>query len=248
MGVVIWGRKEKEAEMKEAEMKEVEMKKGGTREIGGKGGARTAVETVERVVVDAEDDFVRPHKIFSTKTKIKIPDDDLDIMSHDNVFKKSRTSWMDTMTTDNFITYRNSASPKRRHLEEKDEYRAYGSPKKKIMAEKILAELEGDSDVVEGMHNAKEVEALKMNKMFIMAGDTFAEDVGIHKVNGEEAVQEVIQETVVETVRVVEEAKPSKKETVVETVQVVEEVVEEAKPSKKEKKKKEAESAEPEEE
>merc|ERR1712137_626730 len=177
------------------------------------------------------DDFVRPHKIFSTKTKIKVPDDDLDMMSHDNFFKKSRTCWMDTMTTDNFISYRNSASPKRRHLEEKDEYRAYGSPKKKIMAEKILAELEGDSDVVEGMHKAREVEALKMNKMFIMAGDTFAEDVGIHKVNGEETVQEVIQETVVET------------------VQVVEEVGEEAKPSKKEKEKKEAaKSAEPEEE
>merc|ERR1712137_278494 len=136
---------------------------------------------------------------------------------------------------------------------------AYGSPKKKTMAEKILAEVEGDSDVVEGMlHTAKEVEALKMNKMFIMAGDTFAEDVGIHKVNGEETVQEVIQETVVETVQVVEEAKPSKKEkekkevvqeTVVETVQVVEEVGEEAKPSKKEKEKKEAaKSAEPEEE
>merc|ERR1712063_76602 len=146
-----------------------------------------------------------------------------------------------------FISYRNSASPKRRHLEEKDEYRAYGSPKKKIMAEKILAELEGDSDVVEGMHKAKEVEALKMNKMFIVAGDTFAEDVGIHKVNGEEAVQEVIQETVVETVRVVEEAKPSKKdkekkevvqETVVETVKSVEPEEEQPKHAKKEKKEK----------
>merc|ERR1712137_353675 len=180
----------------------------------------------------AEDDFVRPHKIFSTKSKIKILDDELDMMSHDNVFKKSRTSWMDTMTTDNFITYRNSASPKRRHLEETNEYRAYGSPKKKIMAEKILAEVEGDSDVVEGMlHTAKEVEALKMNKMFIMAGDTFAEDVGIHKVNGEETVQEVVQETVVETVQVVEEVvdKPSKKE-------------------KKKKKKEAVESAAPEEE
>merc|ERR1712137_530707 len=193
MGVVIWGRKEKEAEMKEAEMKEVEMKKGGTREIGGKGGARTAVETVERVVVEveddfvrpptdtmlsvdlAEDDFVRPHKIFSTKTKIKVPDDDLDMMSHDNFFKKSRTCWMDTMTTDNFISYRNSASPKRRHLEE--------------TVQEVIQET-----VVETVQVVEEAKPSKKEK----------------------EKKEVVQETVVETVKVVEEvveeAKPSKKE------------------------------------
>merc|ERR1712137_975102 len=155
-----------------------------------------------------EDDFVRPPRY---STKIKIPDLDGD------VFGKSGTSWMDTMTTDNFITYRNTPSADRRHLEGKNKNRALDSPEKK----KNVGEVEEDSDDVEGMmHTAKEVEGLKMNKMFMMAGDTFAEDVGIHKIG--EAAQEVVPETVTETVTVLEE------------------VVEEVKPSKKRKKKKEA--------
>merc|ERR1712007_212732 len=180
---------------------------------------------------EVEDDFSRPPRY---STKVKLYDEDLD-----GVFGK-KSSWMDDMTTDNFITYIHTPSPKRVHhvvgeLELTAANRgldgqANGTLKKNVGG-KSDAGFEEDSDDVEGMlHTAKEVKALKMNKMFMAAGDAFADDVGIHKVHDEEPVQEPVQEPV--------EEKPSKKDKKKKEVAEVVEQEEEPKPAKKEKKEK----------
>merc|ERR1712007_311523 len=187
----------------------------------------TRTKTTEVV----EDDFSRPPRY---STKVKLYDEDLD-----GVFGK-KSSWMDDMTTDNFITYIHTPSPKRVHhvvgeLELTAANRgldgqANGTLKKNVGG-KSDAGVEEDSDDVEGMlHTAKEVKALKMNKMFMAAGDAFADDVGIHKVHDEEPVQEPVQEPV--------EEKPSKKDKKKKEVAEVVEQEEEPKPAKKEKKEK----------
>lgn len=182
-----------------------------------------------------EDDFSRPPRY---STKIKMYDEDLDGFG-----KKS--SWMDDMTTDNFITYIHTPSPKRVHpvhqvvggteltgANRGIDGQANGTLKKNVGA-KSDAGVEEESDDVEGMlHTAKEVKALKMNKMFMTAGEAFADDVGIHKMHEDEPVQEPAQEPV--------EEKSSKKDKKKKEVAEVVEQEEEPKAAKKEKKEKKA--------
>jgi len=183
---------------------------------------------------EVEDDFSRPPRY---STKMKMYDEDGDVFG-----KKS--SWMDDMTTDNFITYIHTPSPKRVHqvvgvTELTGTNRGLDGQAnvtlKTNVGGKSDAGVDGDSDDVEGMlHTAKEVKALKMNKMFMAAGDAFADDVGIHKVHEDEPVEEPAQEPAQEPVEEKSSKKDKKKKEVAEVV----EQEEEPKAAKKEKKEK----------
>jgi len=180
---------------------------------------------------EVEDDFNRPPPRYSTK--IKMYDEDLEGFG-----KKS--SWMDDMTTDHFITYIHTPSPKRVHqVVGATELTGASRGLEKNAGGKSEAGVEEDSDDVEGMlHTAKEVKALKMNKMFIAAGDAFADDVGIHKVHEDEPVQEPVQEPAQEPAQEPVEEKSSKKDKKKKEVAEVVEQEEEPKAAKKEKKEK----------
>jgi len=164
-----------------------------------------------------------------------------------DVFGK-KSSWMDDMTTDNFITYIHTPSPKRVHqvvgvTELTGTNRGLDGQAsvtlKTNVGGKSDAGVDGDSDDVEGMlHTAKEVKALKMNKMFMAAGDAFADDVGIHKVHEDEPVEEPAQEPAQEPVQEPVEEKSSKKDKKKKEVAEVVEQEEEPKAAKKEKKEK----------